>query len=496
MRKVKYIARHLLWALRIAQVRLRFLLVLVAAFCIVGKWHVLRNYWETLTAPAPSTLVTGGVNQETEYFCPMCPGVISAWPTKCSVCNMPLVRRKKGGGQQLPDGVLARMQLSPYRVQLAGIQTAAIGYRPLAREVEARGVVTDDTVKIIQAEIQQREIPYVQPGTAAAILPGVELAEPLAGSVLRLFREVSPKSRRVKIEVAASDASDVLWPGMEVGIRFRRPLAELEPFRSQPADPPALVEGDLRKLFTCAEHPDVLSEKRAHCPHDHSLLMDLPLGELERVEWWCPMHPEIVARERGQICEQCNGMRLVPRIVEYRPAGEVLSVPTSAVVDLGDRRVAFIERMPGMFDAVEVKIGPRCDGFYPVVGGLQPGQRVAASGAFLLDAETRLNPSIAAGYFGASPNASLAASARHSQSGDTKTSAIRRALSKLSPDERAAVQRQKTCPVTGMPLGSMGTPVKLQIGGQAVWLCCAGCEIEAAENPAKTLEKLERIANE
>ena len=129
------------WALRVAQVRLRFLFVLLAGFLIVGKWNVLRNYWETLTTPSPSKLVTGGITDETEYFCPMCPGVLSPWPTKCSVCNMPLVRRKKGGGQQLPDGVLARMQLSPYRIHLAGIQTAAVAYRPLVREVRADGMV-------------------------------------------------------------------------------------------------------------------------------------------------------------------------------------------------------------------------------------------------------------------------------------------------------------------------------------------------------------------
>ncbi|OYV84806.1 MAG: hypothetical protein B7Z73_14760, partial [Planctomycetia bacterium 21-64-5] len=99
--------------MRVAQVRLRFLFVLLAAFLIVGKWHVLRNYWDTLTMPSPSKMLSGGINGETEYFCPMCPGVISGWPTKCSVCNMPLVRRKKGGAQQLPDGVLARMQISP-----------------------------------------------------------------------------------------------------------------------------------------------------------------------------------------------------------------------------------------------------------------------------------------------------------------------------------------------------------------------------------------------
>lgn len=522
MRNIRHAMRQLLWAVRIAQVRLRFVIVLLTAFLIVGKWHVLRNYWETFTTPTPSELVSGGVNQDTEYFCPMCPGVIAAWPTKCSVCNMPLVRRKKGGAQQLPDGVLARMQISPYRIHLAGIQTAAVCYRPLACEIETHGVVAyssagsldaagvetcgagvpparenaggtpaPQTTKLIEAEIHQRDISLIQPGMAAVIVPGIELAEPIRGSVLRVFREVLSERRRVKIEVEAADEADALWPGMEVTMHLRRPMAELEPFRSQPAGPPPPAAGELRKLFTCAEHPDVLREKREHCPHDDSLLMDLPLTELERVEWWCPMHPEVRSGQRGQTCEACNGMRLVPRIVSYRPAGEVLAMPMSAVVDLGDRRLTFVERMPGMFDAVEVVVGPRCDGFYPVLRGLEPGQRVASSGAFLLDAETHLNPSVAAGYFGASLSASSAAAPAVSHLHDSKeAAAIRAALDRLSPADRAAAERQKTCPITGMPLGSMGTPVKLEIGDQAVWLCCAGCEVEAAETPATTLEKL------
>jgi len=55
--------------------------------------------------------------------------------------------------------------------------------------------------------------------------------------------------------------------------------------------------------------------------------------------------------------------------------------------------------MPGTFDGVEVVLGPRCGDWYPVVKGLEAGQRVAVSGAFLLDAETRLNPSLASSYF-------------------------------------------------------------------------------------------------
>ncbi len=71
------------------------------------------------------------------------------------------------------------------------------------------------------------------------------------------------------------------------------------------------------------------------------------------------------------------------------------------MIDGGAKKVVFIESMPGMFDGVEVEVGPRCDEFYPVVRGLEAGQKLAVAGAFLLDAETRLNPSLASAYFGA-----------------------------------------------------------------------------------------------
>jgi hypothetical protein len=38
---------------------------------------------------------------------------------------------------------------------------------------------------------------------------------------------------------------------------------------------------------------------------------------------------------------------------------------------------------------------------------------------------------------------------------------------------RSAVQG--ICPVSGKKLGSMGTPVKVQVGQETVFLCCQGC---------------------
>ena len=127
------------FVLRLVQVRLRFLAVLVAAFVVVGNWDFLRHYWDKLTwTPTPAA---EGVSGETEYWCPMCPGVVSDWPGKCSVCNMALVQRQRGEAVPLPDGVLSRMQLSPYRLQLAGVQTSVLAYRPLVREIVTAGFV-------------------------------------------------------------------------------------------------------------------------------------------------------------------------------------------------------------------------------------------------------------------------------------------------------------------------------------------------------------------
>src|SRR5215470_5076641 len=114
--------RTLLLAGQMLLVRLRFLLLLAAVLFLAAYWPVLRNHWDRLTRSAVSPETP--ISLDTEYWCPMCPGVLSDWPSKCPVCNMALVRRKKGEAVPLPDGVVARMQLSPYRIQLAGVRTS------------------------------------------------------------------------------------------------------------------------------------------------------------------------------------------------------------------------------------------------------------------------------------------------------------------------------------------------------------------------------------
>src|SRR5947207_38450 len=155
--------RWLATALRISNVRLRFFLILLALFLVVGQWDTLWNYWEKLSRDAFGHKTSPqAVSSDIEYWCPMCPGVVSDWPAKCPVCNMTLVQRKKHEMVPLPDGIVSRMQLSPYRIQLAGIRTSAVTYQPLFQETTTGGYVDEDGT--VTAEIFDRDLSFVREG--------------------------------------------------------------------------------------------------------------------------------------------------------------------------------------------------------------------------------------------------------------------------------------------------------------------------------------------
>ena len=67
------------------------------------------------------------------------------------------------------------------------------------------------------------------------------------------------------------------------------------------------------------------------------------------------------------------------------------------------------------------------------------------------------------------------------------------ALTALSAEDRALAASQRVCPVSGRPLGSMGTPVKVRVRDRDVLLCCEGCEEELKAKPDEYLAKLPKL---
>lgn len=69
---------------------------------------------------------------------------------------------------------------------------------------------------------------------------------------------------------------------------------------------------------------------------------------------------------------------------------EALLISRDAVIRAGTRDVVFVEEHPGHFVGREVRLGRAAGDRITVLSGLREGERVVARGAFLLDAESRL----------------------------------------------------------------------------------------------------------
>src|SRR5262249_46378239 len=96
-----------------------------------------------------------------EYFCPMHPSIVRETnKEKCPICFMPLSKRRKGEASDdaVPAGAVSRVQLSPYRVVLAGVRTLPVEYHPLTKEIATVGTVEFDErgLRAVPARVKGR----------------------------------------------------------------------------------------------------------------------------------------------------------------------------------------------------------------------------------------------------------------------------------------------------------------------------------------------------
>jgi hypothetical protein len=155
------------------------------------------------------------------------------------------------------------------------------------------------------------------------------------------------------------------------------------------------------EYYVCPMDPEVVSNKVEECPTcGMKLERETKPADAEgpdggSFDRWaegyaCGMHPDELSDKPG-VCTICGcGMETVNLHVE-----RVLSVPESAVIDTGTRKVVYVESEPGLYDARAVELGPRSGAYFPVLAGLDLGQKIVSQGAFLIDAEARLNPAAA-----------------------------------------------------------------------------------------------------
>lgn len=85
---------------------------------------------------------------------------------------------------------------------------------------------------------------------------------------------------------------------------------------------------------------------------------------------------------------------------------ERVLVPRAAVIDTGERQVAFVSRGEGHFEPRAVRMGGETGGGeVEILEGLQPGELVVTSGQFLIDSEARMREALAKMIRGTPPAA-------------------------------------------------------------------------------------------
>ena len=535
--------------------RLRFVAVLVAIGAGITQWDMLVAHYERWTRPMGEAAHVAG---DVEWFCPMHPSVVREnGKEKCPVCFMPLSKRKKGAATDavLPAGVVSRVQLSPYRIVLAGVQTWPVDFVPLTKQITAVGYVdfNERGFKSVSARVKGRIDSLLAAETGKLVKEGDELAsiyspelnvsaQTLLDASKRNNAEMLKSSRnRLHLLGVSDDQIDHILKTGEANshLRIRSPIAghivkkyvregqyvdegmplydvaDLETVWVQ-----AQVYEDDFRFLPAEQHGDVSSERlpvtaitRAFPdePFHGFLSFIYPHVDQEsrtvtvRFEIANPGH-KLRPGTTAEVLIHVPPMRVaaIARTVIQGDGeqaarlqrGEVLAVPEGSVIDTGRQKIVYRQALPGEFEGVLVQLGPRMLGsdgvtFYPVLSGLELGERIVTSGSFLIDAETRLNPAAGSIYFGGSSGGATPSKTVRPSTPEDMDAKIDLALAKLSPQDRKLAASQRFCPVlSDSRIGSMGVPIKITVNNQSVFVCCNGCSKSAAKNADATLKKV------
>jgi Cu(I)/Ag(I) efflux system membrane fusion protein len=492
------VQRRALWTvIKVIELRLRFVALMAATWLAFAYGDTLWNHYEKWTRrPGLRAEASPGF----ESFCPMHPSVVQERPGNCPTCGMPLSRRKQGEAQALPEGVTARVELSPIRLAQAGVRTVEVGYsRPASRLTTVGVVGFDESRRVVVASeargrlrvdrlhVSSEGVP-VRAGQRLAELSGYDVAQACrvfleARRALQNASETPNDPRRtplgdpdervrlavqgLKVLGVRQEQIDAIADGDGPGERLPL-LAPIDGqvIRKEVYEGQYVAEGTV--LFEIADLSRVWVDARVFEDQLGCVEVGLPAeatvpafpgvefkgcvtliapaldpatrtaavrfeldnrshrlrpgmfatvvlnvsqgGQNPRQQSVCPvtrrrlgsMGPAVrveVGERTVWVCctgcipklESAPAMDLAQPVT--KPGDGILSVPESAVIDTGSSRVVYVESGPGTFEGRAVTLGPLSIGEYPVLDGLAPGERVAAAGAFLIDSETRLNPS-------------------------------------------------------------------------------------------------------
>jgi len=384
----------------------------------------------------------GGGGPGQLYTCPMHPYYTSDRPGECPICGMTLVPVKavapggKAGGHESRVAGMAAVEIEPRWQQLIGVTFATVERRPITRTVRAVGAVVPDerrTYSVSSKVSGWVERLYVnatgQPVAAGQAMLSIYSPEVYAAQ--EEYRVAADNARAL----AGSGADGVAAGAEALRDAAARRLAYWDIAPEEIAQVPGASA--LRKTFTIrAPYGGYVLEK--HVETGMYIEPGMPLYTIadlsrvwveadvyeyelpdvrvdEKVEITLPYYPAApmegtvsfiypaldpmtrTARVRVEVPNA--GRRLKPgmfaTVALKQDLGEQLVVPASAVLDSGNEKIVFVVHGEGHFEPRLITVATKADDYYVVAGGLRAGERVVASGNFLIDSESRIKGALA-----------------------------------------------------------------------------------------------------
>ena len=361
------------------------------------------------------TASEGASSEISHYTCPMHPAVHETHPGKCPICGMDLVPVTKAESQ---SGVV---RVEPQRLQKIGVRFALAEQKPLLRRIRALGRVAWDESR--RVEVTAKVSGFVRDLQVSAVGARVEKGEPmfsvyspdLYAAQSELLQAAAAHDRALE---RAARARLRLWNVAEPELDLLEKRAA--PLETLPVRAPAsgfVVEKDVVEGSSFAAGAKLL----AIAPLDRVWIeaevygADLPLvsvGQRARISSDRLSGPPLEARvaavlpalatdtRAGRIRLELENGNLALRpemfvdVTLDADLGERLVVPKTAVIVNGERRIVFVDAGGGRLEPRPVELGVAGSDEIEVVTGLRPGERVVASGNFLIAAESRVQSAL------------------------------------------------------------------------------------------------------
>jgi membrane fusion protein, copper/silver efflux system len=368
-----------------------------------------------------------------EYTCPMHPFIIADRPGTCPICAMELVRKIEGApAYDKTLQAVRHVALSPTQQVMANLATAVAVVRPFAKEVAATGIVTYNQerqgkitawlagrvdrmlVRSVGAEVVKNR-PVAEIYSYEILLAEEEYL--LAHKALKLFQSAIVPPYTQNSQTSLFDARQRL---RQLGFRddlFDRLDKAGKPIVRIPINSPMtgvvteklVQEGQYVNvgdpLFSVADLSEIWVELEVY-EDDFPFVRkgeEVVIAAKSypgvlfhgRVTFIYPFLDPKTRTVRVRVALPNPGLKLKPDMFVNAtikvPLGNSLVVPASAVMDTGKRQVVWVEAKPGVFFPREVKTGTGSAAGVQVLAGLKAGEKVAASGGYLIDSESQLS---------------------------------------------------------------------------------------------------------